>query len=59
MYPSKLKIGIQTNMYTCIFIAALITKRRQQEYPLWLSWLRTQLVSMRMWVQSLAFRSAG
>ena len=29
-------------------------KKKKKEFPLWLSGLRTQLVSMRLWLQSLA-----
>ena len=34
------------------------TNRNRREFPLWLSRLRTRLVSMRMQVRSLAFLSA-
>ena len=34
-----------------------MVKKYKQEFPLWLSGLRTQLMSMRMWVQSLALLS--
>ena len=36
---------------------ALVRKRNEVEFPLWLRGLRTQLVSMRMRVQSLAWIS--
>ena len=36
----------------------IYNKQRNMEFSLWLSGLRTRLVSMRMWVQSLASLSA-
>ena len=36
---------------------ALVRKRNEVEFPLWLRGLRTQLVSMRMSIQSLAWLS--
>ena len=37
-----------------IYLAKLAFKNENEEFPLRLGGLRTQLVSMRMWVQSLA-----
>ena len=41
-------------MVTFMFCEFHLNKKQKQKLPLWLNWLRTQLVSMRMWVRSLA-----
>ena len=49
-----MNICVHTHTETNGEIKGLIQEFLIEEFPLWLRGLQTQLISMRMWVQSLA-----